>query len=127
MAEALKHGGQKVGLLNSDLSGTSLTSFQNTFEGLWGIDSKAQTIFANPCFCGMLGYTQAEIMALELSDLVSPEFLSEIRKSIKDPGKEISSSIECRLKPKKGGNLWARINVQNEINESGRVKTSLLH
>jgi len=48
-------------------------------EAIWISDTQGRCVFANPAACDMLGYTQEEMLALHVTDLVPQEDLAQLR------------------------------------------------
>ncbi|MFW9902916.1 MAG: PAS domain S-box protein [Candidatus Thorarchaeota archaeon] len=74
---------------------------ENIREGLLILDKRENIAFANPILCHSLGYTKAELINRNFSEITYPEGFQSIKAQIKG-GEELINHIEVKMKSKTG-------------------------
>jgi len=71
-------------------------------EGLGIVDTKENIIFANKAYCDIMGYSQKEIIGINLRRLVPEKEYLKILSETKKRKKGVSSSYEIKIRHKSG-------------------------
>ncbi|MEL7641220.1 MAG: PAS domain S-box protein [Solidesulfovibrio sp.] len=95
-------------------------------EGIWGVDARWRTTYANPAMATMLGTTPAEMAGRPVTDFLFPED-GEIHQALQrrealPPG---GGLYERRLRRADGGEIWTHLAVSSEYDASGRFVGSV--
>jgi len=87
-------------------------------EGMCIVDTNENIIFANPCFSNILGYSQEEIIGMNLRELISSE--EELQKILQGSAKRknrVSSQYETVMRRKDGELRNIRVSATPWIND----------
>ncbi|MDB5842081.1 MAG: domain S-box-containing protein/diguanylate cyclase protein, partial [Herminiimonas sp.] len=110
----------------------STRHFRATFDlvpvGIVHMALDGQLLFANPRVCEMLGYTESELSALTITNLIHPEEASEIQPAMDSllAGREaIVHRFEKRYCRKDNGVVWTSVAV-SLIRDSGGCPKHLI-
>jgi len=78
---------------------------ETALTGLSIVDPEENITYSNPAMAKMIGYSTDELLGLNLSQIVDPEFFSDIMKETKKRQQGLSSQYETRLIRKDGVKL----------------------
>ena len=92
-------------------------------EGIWTIDANSITTFMNGRMASMLGYTQAEVIGLPLSSIVSKAQQPKAASNI-ESGRAGRRS-ESALIRKDGTELWVSVSSTPRLNAAGEYAGAL--
>ncbi|HZI47006.1 MAG TPA: EAL domain-containing protein, partial [Pyrinomonadaceae bacterium] len=98
------------------------SSFDNAAIGMALVLPNGKWLGVNPSLCVMLGYSEPELLALDMQSVMHPEQLGEHLAQIyhlshEGPG---SSTLEVRLLHKEGHTLWAQMSASLVRDEQGQ-------
>jgi len=98
------------------------SSFDNAAIGMALVLPNGKWLGVNPSLCVMLGYSEQELLALDMQSVMHPEQLGEHLAQIyhlshEGPG---SSTLEVRLLHKEGHTLWAQMSASLVRDEQGQ-------
>src|SRR5580693_9313585 len=83
------------------------TFFNSLKEGVGCIDFQGNLMYCNPAYCGMLGYSEAELIGRRVVDLIIPERKREefyTRLEARKKGQE--EDYETEVFKKNGDKIW---------------------
>ncbi|MCL5743608.1 MAG: PAS domain S-box protein, partial [Acidobacteria bacterium] len=85
--------------------------FVQAAAGLAIVSPEGRFLQANPALCDLLGYSEAEMLALSTFDITHPEDLGETRHFFEEvlAGRRRTVDVEKRFLRKDGGVIWARV------------------
>jgi PAS domain S-box-containing protein len=92
-------------------------------EGIWTIDANSITTFMNGRMAAMLGYTQAEVIGMPLTSIVSKAEQPKTASNIEN-GREGRRS-ESALIRKDGTELWVSVSSTPRMNAAGEYAGAL--
>lgn len=101
---------------------------ETTSEGVWIIDAKNHTVFANQTMAQMLGYSVDEMLGMSLLSFVSEECksLAVAAMSYIQPGvPKIRESFDFQLRCKDGSTLWALVSANPIFDRTGQYTGAL--
>jgi len=88
-------------------------------EGVWVIDTKANTTFVNRKMAQMLGYTAEEMMGHSLFEFMDDEMRKLADMYFENRKKGIREQHDFRFTKKDGNNLWAIVNTNPLFDDIG--------
>ncbi|MFW5892179.1 MAG: PAS domain S-box protein [Bacteroidota bacterium] len=94
--------------------------FENVPDALFVVDRRGNYLEANPSAASMTGYTQQELLNMNVKDLVHPDYHTEEFNTLEKSFLEGSVDHEIQLLNKKGVPFWVRL-VTSRINENKLV------
>lgn len=94
-------------------------------EGMGIVDPDENIVFANSSFCDILGYSQEELIGMNLRDLVPEEEFQKILKGTAKRKKGISDQYELVMKRKDGELRYIKNSVSPWINQEGEFQGTL--
>ncbi|HTE41810.1 MAG TPA: PAS domain S-box protein, partial [Steroidobacteraceae bacterium] len=95
------------------------------YEGIWQIDLRGRTSFANRRMADMLGYSVDQLMALTIFELTPIADHASIRDRLLTRQSGVSEQHECRLLNKNGQELWCIVAASPTHDAQGVVCGSL--
>lgn len=99
---------------------------ETTNEGIWIIDAKGRTVYANHHTATMLGYTLEELMEKSAHELLRESDHDSVQAQIRDKSRGLKSQGEWRLQTKNSGELWV-IYCSNPIfDEKGQFSGAMV-
>ncbi len=96
-------------------------------EGVWALDEKENTIFANPKICEMLGYTKNEMMGKNLHLFIPDSMKERIKGNRKKREKGIKETYDLELIKKDGTSIYTNIKAAPIMSESRDYKGSFAY
>ncbi|WP_017296986.1 PAS domain S-box protein [Nodosilinea nodulosa] len=101
--------------------------FEQAAVGINQADASGRFIQANQYFCGLLGYTQAELLRLTVQDLTHPEDLERDRLQILRlfQGKQKGFTTIKRYRHRHGSWIWTEVTLSAICNPAGEVISDL--
>ena len=98
------------------------SSFDNAAIGMALVLPSGKWLGVNPSLCLMLGYSEQELLALDMQSVMHPEQLGEHLAQIYHLSHEElgSSTLEVRLLHKEGHTLWAQMSASLVRDEQGQ-------
>ncbi|MGI6412346.1 MAG: PAS domain S-box protein [Syntrophomonadaceae bacterium] len=94
-------------------------------EGIWIIDDKTRTIFANWKMCEMLECDPEDLIGKKLADFIDPEWFKLGEMHLRRRKKGIVEQHEFKFRKKNGDSLWALVSATPFFNEDGTYAGSL--
>lgn len=115
----------EVGLRESEERYRSI--FDQAAVGIANTAADGRLIAVNPCFCQMLGYTQAELLSLTVTDVTHPKDIRRISPAQRRlfAGEIPHFSQEKRYVRKDGSYFWSSTNVSLVRTVDGSPKHAL--
>ncbi|MBW3549241.1 MAG: PAS domain S-box protein [Proteobacteria bacterium] len=84
----------------------------HTITGVVQTDAAGRITFVNRCWCEMLGYSEQEMLGLNITDLTDPVSLAQTREAVRRLAEGGPAfTIEKCYRRKDGGALWATSSV----------------
>ena len=97
-----------------------------THEGILIVNNEDKIMYANDCFCQMVGYTMMELEGKIARKLFSDESdWSSMEKLLEDRNSNIASKYELQVKTKWGGKIWTLISGSPYLDPSGKIIGSI--
>jgi diguanylate cyclase (GGDEF)-like protein/PAS domain S-box-containing protein len=98
------------------------SSFDNAAIGMALVLPSGKWLGVNPSLCVMLGYSEQELLTLDMQSVMHPEQLGEHLAQIYHLSHEElgSSTLEVRLLHKEGHTLWAQLSASLVRDEQGQ-------
>ena len=98
------------------------SSFDNAAIGMALVLPSGRWLGVNPSLCAMLGYSEQELLALDMQSVMHPEQLGEHLAQIYHLSHEGlgTSTLEVRLLHKEGHTLWAQMSASLVRDEQGQ-------
>src|SRR5262245_5287638 len=83
----------------------------------------------NEAYCGMLGYSEQEVLGREWMELIHPDDLENCRQSNEEVWKGTARFVEskCRHMHRGGTVVWTRQKVSLSKDEGGRPLYAVVH
>jgi len=97
---------------------------QTANEGIWIVDSKAQTTYVNDKMAEMLGYSPEEMSGKKLSDFIEEDDEHKVAANLERRQKGIAESFEFKFVRKDGSRLWTISNVTPLLDKEGKFAGS---
>lgn len=95
----------------------------NAYDGISIIDAvNFSTLYQNPAFYQMLGYSNEEWHDKSLLDIVHPEDLGLVRQRLNQNMKDWEGSLQCRLRKKDASFIWAEITATAMSSEDNNMQ-----
>ncbi|NLG32289.1 MAG: PAS domain S-box protein, partial [Syntrophomonadaceae bacterium] len=94
-------------------------------EGIWIIDDKTRTVFANRKMCEMLACDPEDLLGKKLADFIDPEWFKLGEMHLRRRKKGIIEQHEFKFRKKNGDSLWALVSATPFFNEDGTYAGSL--
>jgi len=94
--------------------------FENVPDALFVVDRRGNYLEANPSAASMTGYTQQELLKMNVKDLVHPDYHTTEFNTLEKSFLEGSVDHEIKLLNKDGVPFWVRL-VTSRINENKLV------
>ncbi|MBP3956165.1 PAS domain S-box protein [Gemmata sp. G18] len=96
--------------------------FDATTAGMVELTPDARILGANGAFCRMIGYTENELRAMTVADVLFPEDLGEVLRQYGRIERAENASYEAdrRYRRKDGSTLWTRVSVVAAHDALGR-------
>ncbi|MFP4289900.1 MAG: PAS domain S-box protein [Bacteroidales bacterium] len=94
--------------------------FENVPDALFVVDRRGNYLEANPSAASMTGYTQQELLKMNVKDLVHPDYHTTEFNTLEKSFLEGSVDHEIKLLNKEGVPFWVRL-VTSRINENKLV------
>ncbi len=88
-------------------------------DGIWMLDERFVTIFANQRLASLLGYTVPEMLGRSLSDFVFEEEPGQTAAALQQPREPASEHLQRRYRRKDGSELWALVSRTPTFDEDG--------
>ena len=88
-------------------------------DGIWMVDDRFETIFANERLASLLGCTIAEIVGRSLFDFVFEEDRRQKAADLQRPCGSLSEHVQARYRRKDGSELWAMVSRTPTFDEEG--------
>jgi PAS domain S-box-containing protein len=98
---------------------------ETTNEGVWLLDSKLHTCYANRQMEEMLGYEPGEMAGRSVFDFYFPEDLEHKQQLLRRRQQGVREQIEERLRRRDGSELWLRMAVCPLMKDSGEFDGAL--
>lgn len=93
----------------------SVSRYRNLFEkandAIFIVDSKGKIQDCNPAACKLLGYTRDELLTKHLTDIITPENLTEKPLNLNRALNGESITVERNFKAKEGREITVEVNV----------------
>jgi diguanylate cyclase (GGDEF)-like protein/PAS domain S-box-containing protein len=98
------------------------SSFDNAAIGMALVLPSGRWLGVNPSLCAMLGYSEQELLALDMQSVMHPDQLGEHLAQIYHLSHEghNTSTLEVRLLHKEGRTLWAQMSASLVRDEHGQ-------
>lgn len=93
---------------------------QTAMDGFWLIDKKGQLLEVNDTYCRMTGYSEQELLKMNVSDLEVVESLAETKVHIEKTILSGEDRFESRHRRKDGSIFAVEISVQYQAVNGGR-------
>ncbi|HEY9636194.1 MAG TPA: PAS domain S-box protein [Coleofasciculaceae cyanobacterium] len=88
-------------------------------EGIWVIDSEAQTTYVNQAMARMLGYTEEEMLGRLIFDFMDEVALHNANIERRKHG--LAEKHEFKLKAKDGKTVWVYMSTSPVLDENGKL------
>jgi PAS domain S-box-containing protein len=88
-------------------------------DGIWMLDDRLITIFANQRLGSLLGYTVSEMLGRSLFDFVFEEDSQQKAADLRQPREPISERFYQRYRKKDGSEMWALVTHTPTFDEHG--------
>ncbi|MCK4779335.1 MAG: PAS domain S-box protein, partial [Candidatus Lokiarchaeota archaeon] len=96
---------------------------ENSLEGVWMIDSNAETVLVNPSMTNILGYSTDDMIGKSLFSFMDDEQIKITKKHLEKRKEGISEERDAVFKDKSGNSVYLRIRAtpifDNEGNYNG--------
>jgi PAS domain S-box-containing protein len=100
---------------------------ETALEGVWVIDNFENTTYVNPSLCGLLGYSEEEMLELSVTNFMFSEDLEDHAQKIRDRKTGKTDSYERRFKKKDGSPIWMFLSAKPLQDENGNYAGSFVH
>ena len=97
-----------------------------THEGVWIVDGKGITTYANPRLAEMLGYPEGELIGMPLTSFILAEDLEDHHRHRENRSQLIAETYQRRLRHKTGNLVWVLISAAPLVDAAGKVDGSLM-
>ena len=99
------------------------TIFENSPLGISLVSPSAQIIQVNSAFCEMLGYTEDELLDLNMIELTYPEDIEETARQMRSAmaGEGDRFELKLRIKTKTGAPIWISYTGTHMRDEKGNI------
>ena len=97
------------------------TILQAAIDGFWMLDIAGRLLEVNAAYCRMSGYSQEELLALGVNDLVDPGATLHTDWRLARIVAQGEDRFELRLRRKDGSSFDAEVSAQYRPSEGGRV------
>ena len=87
--------------------------------GIWALDPKGATTFANGKMSDILGYPSEEMATLTLFDVLDEQGKAQATGNLERSGRGESAQIECAFVRKDGTLVWLLVNASPLLDERG--------
>ena len=91
-----------------------------TMDGFWLADIMGKLLEVNETYCSMSGYSEHQLLTMNISDLEANESVGEIAEHLKMIIAEGETRFESKHRRKDGSFLFVEVSVQFQPAESGR-------
>jgi PAS domain S-box-containing protein len=108
---------RRQGLAESDRKYRRIVETAN--DGIWMLDDRLVTIFANPRLGSLLGYTVSEMLGRSLFDFVFEEDSRQKAADLRQPREPVSERLHERYRKRDGSELWALVTHTPTFDEHG--------
>jgi PAS domain S-box-containing protein len=88
-------------------------------EGIWVLDAKGRTSFANARMADMLGYTAEEMQDRPVTDFMFEEDVPDYLEKLNSRFKAVKVPYERRYRRKSGETLWVLVSATGILDEEG--------
>jgi PAS domain S-box-containing protein len=80
-------------------------------EGIWQIDERSRTVYANPRMAGMLGYTPEEMVGRHVREFLAHDEMEDEERRSENRRRGLAESYERQLRRKDGSTVWTLIST----------------
>jgi sigma-B regulation protein RsbU (phosphoserine phosphatase) len=94
-------------------------------EGIWILDAKNKTVYANPKLAGMLGYTPEEMVGMSFLHFIPTEGRINAEINLKRLRQGMSRKHDIKFLRKDGGDLWAILSTSPILDDEGHYEGTL--
>ncbi|HEY9834953.1 MAG TPA: PAS domain S-box protein, partial [Stenomitos sp.] len=98
---------------------------QTADEGIWVIDSEANTTFANPKMAQMLGYSIEQMLGMSIFAFMDEEWQVLAQQNLERRRQDIAGKYDFKLRRKDGSELWVMVASNPIFDESGQYTGAL--
>lgn len=92
----------------------------NAEEGVWIIDLRGNTVYANEKLASMLGFSMDEMRKVNGWDLLDDEWRQEARKMVQEYPEGRRDSFKFKFRKKDGSDLWVLMTTAPIADQTGR-------
>ncbi|MCG9881411.1 MAG: PAS domain S-box protein, partial [Bacteroidia bacterium] len=94
-------------------------------DGIWLHDGTNKTIFVNPRFTQIFGYTAEEMPYLNINDLIDPAFHNLVKEKTESRRKGNADTYELLCIRKTGQKIWIQVSASPILDKEGMYSGSL--
>ncbi|MEJ2694326.1 MAG: PAS domain S-box protein [Candidatus Thiodiazotropha sp.] len=89
-------------------------------EGIWVLDAKGKTSFANARMAEMLGYTAEEMQGRPVTDFMFEDEVQDYVEKLNSSFKNVTVPYERKYRRKDGETLWVMVSATGILDEEGK-------
>jgi len=97
------------------------TILRTAMDGFWRLDRHGRLLEVNEAFCRMSGYSEAELLAMHVSDLEAVETPAEVAAHALKIARQGADRFESRHRRKDGSSYSIEVSVQHSPLEGGQM------
>src|SRR5207253_136110 len=105
------------------------SAFDYAAVGMALVSTDGRWLSVNPALCKLLGYTDSELLALDLQSITHIEELGESLTAIYNmvEGRAVTSRRSCRFIHKNKSTVWATVSMSRVLDDAGQPLHFILH
>ena len=110
----------------AESAASHLAILRTAMDGFWLVDTEGRLLEVNEAYCRESGYSEQELLTMNIADLVAPGTIEDIAPRIQRAVAEGGLRFEARPRRKDGSFFDAEVSVQYQSADGGRV-ASFIH